>query len=73
MKESIIAKLTGGLTGLAKQRKVQVVRGVAKFSSPNSLAYKQPMAKRLSRSIMPLSQRAPAWRVFPAFPMTILA
>jgi dihydrolipoamide dehydrogenase len=37
-KESVIAKLTGGLAGLAKQRKVQVVRGVAKFSSPNSLA-----------------------------------
>jgi dihydrolipoamide dehydrogenase len=36
-KASVIAKLTGGLVGLAKQRKVQVVRGVAKFSSPNSL------------------------------------
>jgi len=37
-KESVVAKLTGGLVRLAKQRKVQVVRGVAKFSSPNSLA-----------------------------------
>ncbi len=37
-KVSVIAKLTGGLAGLAKQRKVQVVRGVAKFTSPNSLA-----------------------------------
>lgn len=37
-KESVIAKLTGGLAGLAKQRRVQVVRGVAKFTSPNSLA-----------------------------------
>jgi dihydrolipoamide dehydrogenase len=36
-KESVIGKLTGGLAGLAKQRKVQVVRGTAKFSSPNSL------------------------------------
>ncbi len=36
-KESVIAKLTGGLAGLAKQRKVQVVQGTAKFSSPNSL------------------------------------
>ncbi len=36
-KESIIAKLTGGLTALAKQRKVQVIYGTAKFSSPNSL------------------------------------
>ena len=37
-KESVIGKLTGGLSGLAKQRKVQVVQGVAKFTSPNSLA-----------------------------------
>jgi dihydrolipoamide dehydrogenase len=37
-KESVIGKLTGGLAGLAKQRKVQVVRGVAKFTSPNSIA-----------------------------------
>jgi dihydrolipoamide dehydrogenase len=37
-KESVVAKLTGGLAGLAKQRKVQVVRGVAQFTSPNSLA-----------------------------------
>ncbi|TAN83534.1 MAG: dihydrolipoyl dehydrogenase, partial [Gallionella sp.] len=36
-KESVIGKLTGGLGQLAKQRKVQVVQGVAKFTSPNSL------------------------------------
>ena len=33
----MIGKLIGGLAGLAKQRKVQVVQGVAKFASPNSL------------------------------------
>jgi dihydrolipoamide dehydrogenase len=37
-KESVIGKLTGGLGALAKQRKVQVVRGTAKFTSPNSLS-----------------------------------
>ena len=37
-KESVIGKLTGGLAGLAKQRKVQVVRGLAKFTSANSLS-----------------------------------
>lgn len=36
-KESIIAKLTGGLAALSKQRKVNIVYGVAKFSSPNSI------------------------------------
>ena len=37
-KESVVAKLTGGLAMLAKQRKVQVVRGTAKFAAPNSLS-----------------------------------
>jgi len=36
-KESVIDRLTGGLGQLAKQRKVQVVQGKAKFTSPNSL------------------------------------
>ena len=35
-KESVIGKLTGGLGALAKQRKVQVLRGTAKFTSANS-------------------------------------
>jgi dihydrolipoyl dehydrogenase len=34
-KESVVAKLTGGLDGLAKARKVQVVRGDGKFTGPN--------------------------------------
>jgi dihydrolipoamide dehydrogenase len=37
-KESVIGKLTGGLKQLAKQRKVQVVQGKGKFTSPNSLS-----------------------------------
>jgi dihydrolipoamide dehydrogenase len=36
-KESINNKLTGGLSALSKQRKVQVVQGTAKFTSPNHL------------------------------------
>jgi dihydrolipoamide dehydrogenase len=36
-KESVISKLTGGLAGLAKQRKVQVVHGTAKFVSAHML------------------------------------
>jgi dihydrolipoamide dehydrogenase len=39
-KESVISKLTGGLSALAKQRKVQVVHGTAKFASANSLVVK---------------------------------
>ena len=37
-KESVIKKLTGGLSGLAKARKVQVVQGKGGFSSPNTLS-----------------------------------
>jgi dihydrolipoamide dehydrogenase len=36
-KDKVVGKLTGGLTGLAKQRKVQVVTGVGKFSDPHHL------------------------------------
>ncbi|HEY4975606.1 MAG TPA: FAD-dependent oxidoreductase, partial [Steroidobacteraceae bacterium] len=32
---SVIKKLTGGLAGLAKQRKIEVVHGVGKFISPH--------------------------------------
>ena len=34
-KENVVAKGTKGLAGLAKQRKVQVVTGVAKFTQPH--------------------------------------
>jgi dihydrolipoamide dehydrogenase len=34
-KNQVVGKLTGGLTALAKQRKVEVVRGVGKFLSPH--------------------------------------
>jgi dihydrolipoamide dehydrogenase len=36
-KESVVGRLTGGLTGLAKQRKVTTIRGYGRFSSPNQV------------------------------------
>ena len=36
-KEDVVNRLTRGVGGLAKQRKVQVVTGVGTFSSPNTL------------------------------------
>jgi dihydrolipoamide dehydrogenase len=36
-KEKVVGKLTGGLAGMAKQRKVRVVQGVATFVSANEL------------------------------------
>lgn len=37
-KESVIGKLTGGLAGMAKARKVAVVQGVASFADPHHLS-----------------------------------
>ena len=39
-KGTVVAKLTGGLKVLAKQRKVDVVRGVGRFVAPNVLEVK---------------------------------
>ena len=36
-KDGVIKRLTGGLAGLAKQRKVKVVTGEGQFTSPNTL------------------------------------
>lgn len=37
-KQGVVDRLTGGLAGLAKQRKVAVVAGLGKFVSPNHIA-----------------------------------
>jgi dihydrolipoamide dehydrogenase len=37
-KESVVGKLTGGLDGLARQREVEVVHGVARFTSQHSVS-----------------------------------
>ncbi len=36
-KEKVISQLTGGLSGMAKMRKVTVVNGLGKFTGPNTL------------------------------------
>ena len=36
-KDSVVGKLTGGLTMLARQRKVEVVRGIARLTGPNTV------------------------------------
>ena len=39
-KEKVISQLTGGLAGMAKMRKVQVVNGFGEFTGPNSMVVK---------------------------------
>jgi dihydrolipoamide dehydrogenase len=41
-KDGVVKRLTGGLAGLAKQRKVTVVTGYGRFVSPNMVAVEQP-------------------------------
>jgi dihydrolipoamide dehydrogenase len=37
-KESVVGRLTGGVRGLAKQRRVEVVQGTASFTGPNTIS-----------------------------------
>lgn len=46
-KEEVIGKLTGGLAGLAKQRKISVAHGMASFQSPHSVIIKTDKTERL--------------------------
>ncbi|MCE3268141.1 MAG: lpdA [Burkholderiales bacterium] len=42
-KSGVVNKLTGGLAGLAKQRKVQIIQGTAQFNSPNTVVVETPL------------------------------
>ena len=46
-KDGVVKRLTGGLSGLAKQRKVTVVRGVGRFISLNQLEVDGPAGRKV--------------------------
>jgi dihydrolipoamide dehydrogenase len=48
-KEQVVGKLTGGLAGMAKQRKVRTVQGVGSFVSPHELEVKTAEGTKLIR------------------------
>ncbi len=48
-KDGVVAKLTGGLAGMAKQRKVTRVQGTGRFVSPNEIEVDTPEGKKLVR------------------------
>lgn len=50
-KEDVIGKLTGGLAGLARQRKVTVAHGIARFSSSHTLTIDEQDATGALRSV----------------------
>ncbi|MQM36329.1 Soluble pyridine nucleotide transhydrogenase [wastewater metagenome] len=48
-KDSVVGKLTGGLKGMAKQRKVEVVHGVAEFAGSHELTVRGDDGERRIR------------------------
>lgn len=44
-KDKVVARLTNGLAGMAKQRKVRVVQGTGRFESPKRLAVETPTGR----------------------------
>ncbi len=46
-KSKVVGKLTQGLTGLAKQRKVEVLRGEARFLSPHRVELQGPAGRQV--------------------------
>ena len=48
-KDQVVARLTGGLDGLAKRRRVEVVRGTGRFEGPHVLAVDAPDGGGLRR------------------------
>ncbi|MBS0516870.1 MAG: dihydrolipoyl dehydrogenase [Proteobacteria bacterium] len=48
-KNKVVTQLTGGLAGMAKQRKVTVVQGTGKFVSPNEIEVEGKDGKKLVR------------------------
>ncbi len=46
-KNKVVTQLTGGLAGMAKQRKVTVVQGTGKFVSPNEIEVETADGKKL--------------------------
>ena len=48
-KDGVVKRLTGGLTGLAKQRKVKTVNGVGQFTSPKTLRVETAEGARVVR------------------------
>ena len=67
-KNKVVGRLTRGLAGLARQRKVQVVQGTGAFSSPHRLSVETPDGATeigFERAIIAVGSQAAA---IPAFP-----
>ena len=67
-KEKVVGQLTGGLAGMAKQRKVRVVQGVGRFVSPNEMevaSAEGPKLVRFEQAIIAVGSQAVKLPGFP--------
>ena len=68
-KESVVSRLTGGLSQLARKRKVRRLTGTARFDGPNSLAVETPkgtVAVRFEQAIVAVGSRTVSLPGFPS-------
>ncbi|MDP3481862.1 MAG: dihydrolipoyl dehydrogenase [Sulfuricella sp.] len=73
-KESVVTKLTGGLGSLAKQRNVQVIRGVGKFIAPHHIRVETAdgeVTVAFDNAIIAAGSQAVKIPTFPADPRVI--
>lgn len=67
-KQGIVSKLTAGLAALARQRKVEIIRGTARFTSPHTLEVKHGDAARTVRFEQAVIATGSAAVEIPGFP-----
>lgn len=68
-KDSVVSRLTGGLTQLARKRKVQRLTGTARFDSPHSLVVDTadgPQSVHFEQAIVAVGSRSVTLPGFPA-------
>jgi dihydrolipoamide dehydrogenase len=67
-KNKVVGQLTGGLAGMAKQRKVRTVQGVGTFVSPNEMEIETAEGKKLLRFEYAIIAAGSQSVKLPAFP-----
>jgi dihydrolipoamide dehydrogenase len=67
-KTKVVGQLTGGLAGMAKQRKVRTVQGVGTFVSPNEMEIETAEGKKLLRFEYAIIAAGSQSVKLPAFP-----
>jgi dihydrolipoamide dehydrogenase len=67
-KTKVVGQLTGGLAGMAKQRKVRTVQGVGAFVSPNEMEIETAEGKKLLRFEYAIIAAGSQSVKLPAFP-----